>query len=187
MTDILLVQDVYDALRIRMGSTGENEPRDEQLDSYIAVMTGYGAGILDQVTVKEAGAHDEGEPTHVVTVRFPTPSDMWRSIKRNINKGGFFLQVAPFASMDTMVTVQVTLEQPALQFESPAKVIFVNPQERSGRPMGVGIKFLWGDEKAAMFKRFLKGEVDPNELGMLAIEESPPAPEADASPAAASA
>ncbi|MEC9072494.1 MAG: hypothetical protein VX938_08960, partial [Myxococcota bacterium] len=82
---------------------------------------------------------------------------------------------------------------PEISFGCPSKVIWASPQERSGRPMGIGVKFLWDDEKSALFKRFVKGEIDPVELGSLggvassdAAAEQPPSepaaaiqPEAD--------
>jgi len=182
-----LVEDAYEAMRIA-AAMADDDPRQAQLSSYVDVMASAGFGVLDRVTMETLDAKSDDDPKYDIVVNWNAPSDLWRSAKRNINKNGLFIQVEPAVQMGDTVNVQVQMQSPSLSFDCLSKVIWASPQERSGRPMGIGVKFLWDEDKTALFKRFVKGEIDPMELKSLSDDDAAaaetPADSAEAPPAA---
>lgn len=163
------VDELYPALRLKR-ELRENESEAngmiEELDGYIELMTQYGTGTHDRVSSRplEGGT----EATAHLVVEWENPSDMWRAIRRNVNKSGVFIQTDRYPAMDSVVHVEIVIRQPAIRFASHAKVIWVNPQARTGRPMGVGVKYLWeDDERKGLFRQFVDAELDPVELNRL--------------------
>jgi Tfp pilus assembly protein PilZ len=173
--ETLLAEDAYEAMRIAANMDAD-DPRQAQLSSYVDVMASAGFGILDQVDMQSLDAETDEDPKFHIHVNWASASDVWRAAKRNINKNGLFIQVDPTVQMGDTVTIQVDMQRPPISFGCSSKVIWASPQERSGRPMGLGVKFLWDDdEKSALFKRFVKGEIDPMELSALGGAGAPEA------------
>ncbi|MGM0574182.1 MAG: PilZ domain-containing protein [Myxococcota bacterium] len=159
------VEELHDALRLRKQMRGESGVGDRlrDLDRYIDVMTRWGLGTEDDLTIEDA-PEDSGH-AHVITVRWRNSSDLWRAVKRNINKDGVFLQTTEFPGIDSTAELRVRIRRPEIAFDQPAKVIWVNPHERGGRPMGVGLKFLWRSaEDKKRFRAFVDGDRDASAL-----------------------
>lgn len=163
------IRELHDALRLKRQLEHRKKDGEEidpeqvkDLDRYVDLMTSWGHGVLDDVS---QGTGDDGP---VLEVRWERASDLWRSVKRNINKNGVFLQTDSYPSIDTTVDLRIHIAWPPLTIRRPAKVIWVNPQQRAGRPMGMGLKFLWAsDEEDELFKAFMKGDVEPAALQRL--------------------
>lgn len=162
----LEVTELHHAIRLRKDMAGESASLLADLDRYIGALTDWGRGREDDLVIEPAP--EDSTHAHVLTVRWRNVSDLWRAVKRNINKDGVFLQTSEFPSIDASVELRVRIRQPELSFDHPAKVIWVNPHERSGRPMGVGLKFLWKSRVARNhFRAFVDGDEDASALEKL--------------------
>ncbi len=163
------IRELHDGLRLRRRlkaakSAGEeyDERQLEEIDHYVELLTRYGHGEPDHIQ------HSQGDDGPILTVTYARASDLWRAVKRNINKSGVFVQTDQFPSIDTTLELHCEVQWPAFTIRRPAKVIWVNPQERAGRPMGMGLKFLWrSDDEAALFKAYLVGDEEPGNLARL--------------------
>ena len=101
-------------------------------------------------------------------VAFEKAEDLWRAVRRNINKDGLFISTKAYPPIDTVFLLEVQVQEPAVQFSCEVKVIWVNPQPRTGRSVGMGVKFLWQDpDSRTRFRGFVSGEVSPRELAQL--------------------
>ena len=168
-----VVDDLFDALRLRRALSvsvtpvGELESeRSGELTRYIEVMTSHGHDRPDEVELVEASPSTGVLPSIVVT--YGSPSDLWRAVRRNIRKDGIFIHTGHFPPIDTQVLLTVSLLEPRVSFQTEAKVIWVNPHARSGRPMGLGLKFQWATgNQRQLFERFMLGDEAPQNLANL--------------------
>lgn len=137
--------------------------RVRDLDRYIEVLTEHGLGDKDamEMAVEDAG----DEPLHHIAVHYERASGLWRAVRRNINKDGIFIQTDQLPSMGSKVKLKVLIKTPRMHFDIKAKVIWVNPHQRSGRPMGMGLKFEWVDKgDRQLFRSFLVGDTEVGAL-----------------------
>ena len=138
-----------------------------ELKKYVDVLTRYDAMPHDDLEFAIDDS-DPKEPTHHIQVNWPDADGLWKAVKRNINKDGVFLRTDQFPSMGAKVSLTVQIGQPSVQFVLTSKVIWVNPHERTGRPMGMGLKFAWSDETdRALLRSFMAGESDVEALQVL--------------------
>lgn len=173
MSTLMPIEELHDAIRLkrrmeRASAEGlEPDPdRVRELDRYIEITSSLGLGEQDQLNT---GEPPEGSDcAMLLAVTWGTPSDLWRAVRRNINKDGVFIQTDSFPSIDTMLRLEVVIRRPKIRFGGAAKVIWVNPHQRSGRPMGMGLKFLWENPADKdMFRSFLRGDIEPTALNDL--------------------
>lgn len=172
-TSLVPIEELHAAIRLkrsmeRAAAEGvELDPeRIRELDRYIEITSQLGLGDEDHLNTGEAP--EGSEAALVLAVTWDTPSDLWRAVRRNINKDGVFIQTSEFPSIDTLVQLEVVIRRPQIRFGGPAKVIWVNPHQRSGRPMGMGLKFQWDNPADKdMFRSFLRGDIDPSALNDL--------------------
>lgn len=179
--EVQTIRELHDALRRKRrlepeaeGDDGTSEAELDELRSYIEVMSTRDHGQQDDLVYEDppedGSVSVEGEaPSRRLVVRWPNASSLWRAVRRNINKDGVFLQTDEFPSIDTRVALDIRIAEPPIRVVTSAKVIWVNPRPRGGRPMGMGLKLLWrSKEDRERFKSFLAGDVGPEVLEELA-------------------
>jgi Tfp pilus assembly protein PilZ len=171
---LIEIDELHEAIRLKRDlernagavAKGFTAEQLRDLDRYIDLLSNYGNGIAD--TLEIGGVEDKGQAHTLLTVYWETGSDLWRAVNRNLNKDGVFLQTAQIPGMGDSIILDVVIGRPAMQFRVPAKVIWVNPHERSGRPMGMGLKFLWrNDIDRNAFRGFMRGDTDIRGLAAL--------------------
>jgi Tfp pilus assembly protein PilZ len=171
---LIEIDELHEAIRLKRdlernsgavarGLTGE-QLRD--LDRYIDLLSNFGHGVPDQL---EVGGMEEGGVAYtLLTVFWQSGSDLWRAVNRNLNKDGVFLQTGQIPGMGDTVMLEAIFARPQMTIRVPSKVIWVNPHERSGRPMGMGLKFLWRNEMDRnAFRGFMRGDGDLKTLANL--------------------
>jgi len=137
------------------------------LKRYIEILTQYDASPCDDLVFAIDDSHPT-EPTHHIQVTWPDAGGLWKAVRRNINKDGVFLRTDQLPSMGAKVVLTARISDPAVQFVIRTKVIWVNPHERSGRPMGMGLKFNWPDDAdRALLRSFMEGDSEATDLRAL--------------------
>ena len=165
------VKGLHDAVRLSrqfeqdIGNTDKHSAaRAEELKRYIEVLTQYDASPMDDLEFAIDDA-DPREPVHHIQVTYEDAGGLWKAVRRNINKDGVFLRTDQFPSMGAQVILTVQISLPPIQFVVPAKVIWVNPHERTGRPMGMGLKFHWNDDAdRTLLRSFMAGDSEAEDL-----------------------
>ncbi|MDP6943712.1 MAG: PilZ domain-containing protein [Myxococcota bacterium] len=138
-----------------------------ELKRYIEVLTQYDATPQDDLVFAIDDA-DPDVPVHHIQVTWPDAGGLWKAVRRNINKDGVFLRTDQFPSMGAKVVLTVQISEPQVEFVVPSKVIWVNPHERSGRPMGMGLKFHWVDDTdRTLLRSFMAGDSEAEDLQAL--------------------
>ena len=141
--------------------------RVESLKHYIEVLTQYDESPLDELVFAIDDA-DPREPVHHIQVNWNDAGGLWKAVRRNINKDGVFLRTDQFPSMGAKVVLTVQIAMPPIEFVMPSKVIWVNPHERPGRPMGMGLKFSWSDDAdRTLLRSFMAGDSEVKDLEAL--------------------
>lgn len=171
---LIEIDELHEAIRMKRDlernagavAKGFTAEQIRDLDRYIDLLSNYGNGIPD--TLEIGGVEENGQAYTLLTVFWEDGSDLWRAVNRNLNKDGVFLQTAQIPGMGDTVLLDVVIARPPLGFRVPAKVIWVNPHERSGRPMGMGLKFIWrNDSDRNAFRGFMRGDTDIRALAVL--------------------
>ena len=167
------VQGLHEAVRLsrKLGQddTADANTRARQVDlkRYIEVLTQYDATVFDDLVFAIDDASPT-EPIHHVQVTWADAGGLWKAVRRNINKDGLFLRTDQFPSMGAKVVLTVQIESPQVQFVVRSKVIWVNPHERPGRPMGMGLKFNWPDDAdRTLLRSFMEGDSEASDLRSL--------------------
>ena len=165
------VTELHDAVRLLKRLKGAKSPvasaRARVLKRYVDVMTHYGTDKPDDLSFAIDDS-DPKEPTYHIGVTWETVSDFWRAIRLNINKDGVFLRSTELPGMGSKVILTVNVAAIDLEFVVRSKVIWVNPHQRSGRPMGMGVKFAWPLEGYRdIVRSFMEGETDGDALKAL--------------------
>jgi Tfp pilus assembly protein PilZ len=167
------VQGLHEAVRLvrEMGQDGamdnDASARQAELKRYIEVLTQYDSTVFDDLVFAIDDASPT-EPVHHVQVTWPDAGGLWKAVRRNINKDGLFLRTDQFPSMGAKVVLTVIVESPRVQFVVRSKVIWVNPHERPGRPMGMGLKFSWPDDAdRTLLRSFMEGDSQASDLQSL--------------------
>ena len=168
------VKGLHDAVRLArqlqqdVGTSVKHKAqRLEELKQYIEVLTQYDASPQDELVFAIDDA-DPVEPVHHIQVNWEDAGGLWKAVRRNINKDGVFLRTDQFPSMGAKVVLTVQIADPKIEFVVPSKVIWVNPHERSGRPMGMGLKFNWSDDTdRTLLRSFMIGDSEAEDLRAL--------------------
>jgi Tfp pilus assembly protein PilZ len=167
------VRGLHDAVRLarqlnRDGlSDGRASARLADLKRYIEILTQYDATPCDDLVFAIDDSHPT-EPTHHIQVTWPDAGGLWKAVRRNINKDGVFLRTDQLPSMGAKVVLTARITDPEVQFVIRTKVIWVNPHERSGRPMGMGLKFNWPDDAdRTLLRSFMEGDSEATDLRAL--------------------
>ena len=165
------VRGLHDAVRLLRqfeqdinDSDSYKPARVAELERYIEVLTQYDASPMDDLEFAIDDA-DPKVPVHHIQVNWADAGGLWKAVRRNINKDGVFLRTDQFPSMGAKVVLTVQIESPKIQFVMSTKVIWVNPHERSGRPMGMGLKFNWNDDAdRTLLRSFMAGDSEAADL-----------------------
>lgn len=135
-----------------------------ELKRYIELLTQYDVSPMDDLEFAIDDA-DPDEPVHQIQVKWADAGGLWKAVRRNINKDGVFLRTDQLPSMGAKVVLTVQIASPRIQFVMVTKVIWVNPHERSGRPMGMGLKFSWNDDAdRTLLRSFMAGDSEAADL-----------------------
>lgn len=106
-------------------------------------------------------------PTKVELV-FEDAVQFHEALSLSFSKGGIFIKTDSLLPIDSLLTIQVRLKAEAVQFTLSAKVIWVNPREAQGRPVGMGVKFYkLSAVQRQVLDDFLTGEAPPESLAHL--------------------
>ncbi|MCB9729460.1 MAG: PilZ domain-containing protein [Deltaproteobacteria bacterium] len=173
-SSLIEVEELHEAIRMKRdlerntGAVARGFTADQlhDLGRYIELLSNYGSGVPDRIEV--SGTEDRGQAFALIRVYWETGSDLWRAVQRNLNKDGVFLQTEQISGMGDTILLEIVFSHPAMTIRVPSKVIWVNPHERSGRPMGMGLKFLWrNDIDRNAFRAFMRGDADVRSLASL--------------------
>ncbi len=83
---------------------------------------------------------DPQTPTKVELV-FEDAIQFYEALSMSFSKGGIFIKTESLLPIDSLLTLRVRLKAEAVEFTVSGKVIWVNPRESQGRPVGLGVKF----------------------------------------------
>ena len=165
------VKGLHDAVRLLRefeqdinSADSHRDARVAELKEYVEVLSQYDPTPMDDLEFAIDDA-DPKEPVHHIQVNWDDAGGLWKAVRRNINKDGVFLRTDQFPSMGAKVVLTVQIADPFIQFVMPSKVIWVNPHERPGRPMGMGLKFNWSDDAdRTLLRSFMAGDSEAADL-----------------------
>ena len=165
------ITELHDAVRLvkklKGATSAEAKARLTILKRYVDVMTYYGTDKPDELSFAIDDS-DPKQPTYHIGVNWPTVSDFWRAIRLNINKDGVFLRSPELPGMGSKVILTMNVAAIGWEFVVRSKVIWVNPHQRTGRPMGMGVKFAWPEDNYRdIVRAFMDGETDGSTLKAL--------------------
>ncbi len=83
---------------------------------------------------------DPQTPTKVELV-FEDAVQFYEALTLSFSKGGLFIKTESLLPIDSLLTLAVRLTADNVEFTVSAKVIWINPRESQGRPVGMGVKF----------------------------------------------
>lgn len=83
---------------------------------------------------------DPQTPTKVELV-FEDAVQFYEALSLSFSKGGIFIKTESLLPIDSLLTLQVRLKAESVDITVSGKVIWVNPRESQGRPVGLGVKF----------------------------------------------
>ena len=144
----LFVGSLFDCLRLLKKAEAEaNTPygrgdpilstRIKELRSYKDVLLKQVAGLRPKVTVTEKKGE---EATHDVEVVFPSGLSFYEALELSLSKGGIFIKTEQILPIDTVLDLNVVIEEEHISFKVQGKVVWINPRDTQGRPAGMGLK-----------------------------------------------
>jgi uncharacterized protein (TIGR02266 family) len=100
---------------------------------------------------------DPDEPI-LVTLTYNNGIEFYEGLSLSLNRGGLFIKTESLLSIDSILDMTVKIQDVAIQFHVTAKVIWINPRESAGRPIGMGVKFpKLSNDQRALIEEFMQG------------------------------
>ena len=147
---------------------GKGDPvlaaRIKELRGYREVFLKAEAPRRPRFTVLERSI-EGGKNPFKIEVSFTNAIQFYEGLDLSLSKGGVFIKTDALLPIDTLLDLQCVLEEEEVTFNVSAKIIWINPRESQGRPIGMGLKFF----KLSTIQRqiltdFLTGELPPDAL-----------------------
>ncbi|HNZ03965.1 MAG TPA: PilZ domain-containing protein [Myxococcota bacterium] len=140
--------------------SGRNDPL---LARRIKELEAYRDAFLQQVSRRRPNFHiqeqskDPGAPV-VATLSYSSGLELYEGLNLSLNRGGLFIKTEVLLPIDTVLDLTVVIEDIKISFHVSGKVIWINPRESAGRPIGIGIKFpKFSNDQRALLEEFMQG------------------------------
>lgn len=110
---------------------------------------------------------DPNSPT-VVDLQFTNGIQLYEALDLSLSKGGLFIKTEALLPIDSVLEVNCRLEEEEVSFRVSAKVIWLNPRETQGRPVGMGLKlFRLSSIQRQVLADFMNGDMPAETLSHL--------------------
>jgi len=76
-----------------------------------------------------------------VELVFDDAIHFYEGLSLSFSRGGIFVKTESLLPIDSLLAIEMRLQKEDIRFNLSGKVIWVNPRESQGRPVGLGIKF----------------------------------------------
>lgn len=140
--------------------------RQKELRGYRDVFLKAEAPKRPKFTVLDRRA-DPNDPTKV-ELHFANAIQFYESLALSLSKGGLFIKTEALLPIDTVLDATCHLEEEEVKFRVSAKVIWLNPRETQGRPVGMGLKlFRLSSIQRQVLSDFMNGDMPPSTLAHL--------------------
>lgn len=107
---------------------------------------------------------DTKTPTKVELL-FEDAVQFYEALALSFSKGGIFIKTESLLPIDSLLTIEVRLKAEDIVFTVSGKVIWVNPRESQGRPVGMGVKFYkLSSIQRQVLDDFMAGDLPPQSL-----------------------
>ncbi len=164
----------FDALRARREAQEQASRPLHKGDPVVAARLKEIEGYID-VFLKSLAPHrpafrllehpvDAKTPTRVELV-FNDAVQFYEALALSFSKGGIFIKTESLLPIDSLLTIEVHIKAENVKFTVSAKVIWVNPRESQGRPVGMGVKFYkLSSIQRQILDDFMAGDLPPESL-----------------------
>lgn len=140
--------------------------RQKELRGYRDVFLKAEAPKRPRFTILDRRA-DPGDPTRV-ELHFANAIQFYESLDLSLSKGGLFIKTESLLPIDTLLDTDCHLEEEEVNFRVSAKVIWLNPRDTQGRPVGMGLKlFRLSSIQRQVLADFMNGEMPASTLSHL--------------------
>jgi len=137
--------------------------RAKELRGYRDVFLKAESAKRPRFTVMDRRA-DPNAPTKV-ELHFANAIQLFEALDLSLSKGGLFIKTETLLPIDTLLEADCFLEQEDVKFRVSAKVIWLNPRETQGRPIGMGLKlFRLSSIQRQVLMDFMHGDMPPETL-----------------------
>lgn len=140
--------------------------RQKELRGYRDVFLKAEAPKRPRFTVLDRRA-DPTDPTRV-ELHFTNGIQFYEALALSLSKGGLFIKTEALLPIDTLLDAMCFLEEEDVKFRVSAKVIWLNPRETQGRPVGMGLKlFRLSSIQRQVLADFMNGDMPASTLAHL--------------------
>jgi len=140
--------------------------RAKELRGYRDVFLKAEAAKRPRFTVLDRRA-DPNAPTKV-ELHFTNAVQFYEALDLSLSKGGLFIKTEALLPIDTVMEADCRLEEEEVKFRVSAKVIWLNPRETQGRPIGMGLKlFRLSSIQRQVLADFMHGDMPAATLAHL--------------------
>ncbi len=136
---------------------------DPLLARRIKEIEAYRDAFLAQVSRRRPNLHikeqskEPGVPI-VATLSYSSGIELYEGLNLSLSRGGLFIKTEILLPIDSLLDLTILVEDIKISFHVTAKVIWINPRESAGRPIGIGIKFpKFTNDQRALLEEFLQG------------------------------
>lgn len=140
--------------------------RQKELRGYRDVFLTAEAPKRPRFTVLDRRA-DPNDPTRV-ELHFSNAIQFYEALALSLSKGGMFIKTEALLPIDTILDATCHLEEEDVTFRVSTKVIWLNPRDTQGRPVGMGLKlFRLSSIQRQVLADFMNGDMPPSTLAHL--------------------
>ncbi len=150
--------------------SGRNDPL---LTRRLKEIEAYRDAFLDQVSRRRPNLHiveqskEPGVPI-VANLAYSSGIELYEGLSLSLSRGGLFIKTDILLPIDSVLHLTLLIEDIKVSFKVTAKVIWINPRESAGRPIGIGVKFpKFTNDQRALLEEFMQGSAPPATLSDL--------------------
>lgn len=136
---------------------------DPLLARRIKEIESYRDAFLAQVSRRRPEFHireqskEPGVPV-IASLSYSSGIEFYESLTLSLNRGGLFIKTEVLLPIDSLLDLTILVEDVKISFHVTAKVIWINPRESAGRPIGIGVKFpKFSNDQRALLEEFMQG------------------------------
>jgi len=152
---------------------------DPLLARRIKEIEAYRDAFLTQISRRRPNFHIKEQSAEagvatVATLSFSNGIEFYEGLSLSLNRGGLFIKTEALLAIDSMLDMTIVIEDLQVSFHVTAKVIWINPRESAGRPIGIGVKFpKFTNDQRALLEEFMQGAAPAATLADLSDQTSP--------------